>query len=165
MNREITPQELQQEALAFRAGCSSVILATSSPDGMPDAGYAPCILDDQLRCHVLVSRLAQHTNNLLARPVASLMWIESADTAKNPFARRRLVMRCGAVAIERGSGDWNRLIEMMQSTHGNTVPLLDQLDDFILFRFEALTGNYVRGFAQAWAVEGNALSVQERRKQ
>lgn len=164
MNREITPQELQQEALAFRAGCTSVILATSAPDGMPDAGYAPCVLDDQLRCHVLISQLAQHTKNLLAHPVASLMWIESIDTAKNPFARRRLVMRCDAVALENGSSDRDSVIDMMQSTHGNTVPLLAKLDDFLLFRFEALTGNYVRGFAQAWAVEGNALSVQERRK-
>ena len=164
MNREITPQELQQEAIAFRADCSSVILATSAPDGMPDAGYAPCILDDQLRCHVLISRLAQHTKNLLAHPVASLMWIETTDMAKNPFARRRLVMRCGAVALDRGSDDRESLIDMMQSTHGNTVPLLAKLDDFILFQFEALDGNYVRGFAQAWAVEGNALSVRERRK-
>ncbi len=164
MSREISSHEVQQEALAFRTGFTSVILATSAPDGMPDAGYAPCILDEQLRCHVLVSRLAQHTKNLLARPVASLMWIEASDTAKNPFARRRLVMRCGAVAIERGSGDWSSVIDMLQTTHGNTVPLLANLDDFVLFRFEALTGNYVRGFAQAYTVEGNALSVQERRK-
>ena len=164
MNTEITPQELQLEALAFRAGCSGVILATSAPDGIPDAGYAPCVLDDQLRSHVLISGLAQHTKNLLAHPVASLMWIEPADMAKNPFARRRLVLRCAAMALERGSDDWNSVIGMMQSAHGNTVPLLAKLDDFILFRFEALNGNYVRGFAQAWAVEGNALSVQERRQ-
>jgi putative heme iron utilization protein len=164
MNSEITPRELQQEALAFRAGCTSVIMATSAPDGTPDAGYAPCVLDDQQRCHVLISRLAQHTKNLLARPVVSLMWIEATDTAKNPFARRRLVMRCGAVPVERDSADWSSLIDMLQSTHGNTVPLLAELEDFILFRFEALSGNYVRGFAQAWAVEGNALSVRERRE-
>jgi putative heme iron utilization protein len=164
MNREITPEELQQEALAFRAGCTSVILATSALDGIPDAGYAPCILDDQLRCHVLISRLAQHTTNLLAHPVASLMWIEATDTAKNPFARRRLVMRCGAMAVEPGSTDRDTVIGKMQRTHGNTVSLLAKLDDFILFRFEALTGNYVRGFAQAWAVEGNRLAARERRK-
>ena len=164
MSREIPPEQLQQEAVGLRAGLDSVILSTSAPDGTPDAGYAPCILDDQQRCHVLVSRLAQHTKNLLAHPVASLMWIESAEAARNPFARRRLIVRCDALEIEPDSDEWNSLIDRMEQRHGNTVSLLTSLGDFMLIRFEVRDGNYVRGFGQAWAVSGNALSVLEQRK-
>ena len=164
MSREIPPEQLQQEAVALRAGLDSVILSTSAPDGTPDAGYAPCILDDQQRCHVLVSRLAQHTKNLLAHPVASLMWIESAEAARNPFARRRLIVRCDALVIEPDSDEWKSLIDRMEQRHGKTVSLLASLGDFMLIRFEVRDGNYVRGFGQAWAVSGNALSVLEQRK-
>jgi hypothetical protein len=163
MENQISLRELQKEAVAFRAGCESVILATSTPDAVPDASYAPAVLDDEQRCHLLVSQLAQHTKNLLAHPVASLLWIEDAETARNPFARRRLVLQCDALELERDSVDWNSMIDRMQKTHGNTVPLLASLGDFVMFRFEALQGNYVRGFAEAYAVNGNELAVAQRR--
>jgi hypothetical protein len=163
MENQISLRELQKEAVAFRAGCESVILATSTPDAVPDASYAPAVLDNEERCHVLVSQLAQHTKNLLAHPVASLLWIEDAETARNPFARRRLVLECDALELERDSVDWNSMIDRMENAHGNTVPLLASLGDFVMFRFEALQGNYVRGFAEAYAVNGNELAVAQRR--
>lgn len=163
MTREISPEALQREAVDFRAGFDAVTLATAAPDGTPDASYAPCILDEQGRCHVLVSQLAQHTKNLLAHPVASLMWIEERESARNPFARRRLVLRCGALHIERDSEEWQAVIGRMEHELGNTVPLLAGLGDFMLYRFEALDGNYVRGFAQAYPVTGNTLVMAERR--
>mgnify|MGYP001828694424 CR=1 FL=1 len=163
MKNEIPLRELQEEAVAFRAGFDSVILATSTPDAVPDASYAPAVLDNDRRCHVLVSQLAQHTKNLLAHPVASLLWIEDAETARNPFARRRLVLQCDAVELERDSVGWNSMIDRMENAHGNTVPLLASLGDFVMFRFEALDGNYVRGFAEAYAVNGNELAIVQRR--
>ena len=163
MKNEIPLGELQKEAVAFRAGFDSVILATSTPDAVPDASYAPAVLDNEQRCHVLVSQLAQHTKNLLAHPIASLLWIEDAEKARNPFARRRLVLQCDALEIERDSVGWNSMIERMENAHGNTVPLLASLGDFVMFRFDALQGNYVRGFAEAYAVNGNELAIAQRR--
>jgi putative heme iron utilization protein len=164
MSDKPTLEALQQEAVAFRAGWEGVMLATTAPDGTPDASYAPCVLDDDGRCHVLISQLAQHTQNLLKHPFASLMWIEERDAARNPFARRRLVLRCGALHIGRDTDDWNSIIARMEERLGNTVPLLAGLGDFMLFRFDALDGNYVRGFAQAHPVSGNDLVIAERRR-
>lgn len=156
-------EELQQEAIAFRREFDAVMLATVSADGMPDASYAPCFLDGEGRCHILISQLARHTKNLVSRPIASLMWIEDNESSRNPFARRRLVLECQASTIERGSRDWTRRLKQMEAHLGNTVQLLADLPDFALFRFDAVEGNYVRGFAQAYPVTGNDLVMAARR--
>ena len=163
MSREMTLEELQQEAIAFRENLNAVMLATTSPEGIPDASYAPCVLDDEGRCHLLISGLARHTTNLLASPVASLMWIEEQESARNPFARRRLTLQCRARPIEREKPAWNGMLGLMEQRLGNTVSLLAGLPDFVLFRFDALEGSYVRGFAQAHPVTGNDLVMAERR--
>ena len=163
MSREMTLDEILEEAVAFRAAFDAVQMATVSPEGIPDASYAPCVLDDEGRCHILISGLAQHTKNLHALPVASLMWIEERASARNPFARRRLVLQCRAESIGRERPEWEALLGRMESEHGNTVPLLAGLPDFVLYRLDAIDGNYVRGFAQAHPVTGNALVTAERR--
>jgi putative heme iron utilization protein len=163
MSENLSLEQLQQEAIAFRAAQDAVILATTAADGTPDASYAPCVLDDDGRCHLLISQLARHTKNLLERPAASLLWIEERAAAGNPFARRRLVLRCTAVHIDRDSGSWHGMVARMEAALGNTVPLIAGLGDFMLFRFDALDGDYVRGFARAYPVSGNGLAMAERR--
>lgn len=163
MAKQLTLEELQQEATAFRRGLDAVMLSTTSTEGIPDASYAPCFLDGVGRCLVLVSRLAQHTENLVTHPVASLMWIEDRNSNRNAFARRRLILQCSAENIERDSEEWNGILGQMEEQLGNTVRLLASLPDFMLFRFDAVRGNYIRGFAQAHLVSGNDLVMAERR--
>lgn len=163
MNKALSAEALQQEACAFRRSFDAVVLSTVSRDGIPDASYAPCFLDDDDRCHVLISQLAQHTRNLVYQPVASLMWVESVKSSGNVFARRRLILQCDAVSIEREGAAWQRIVQQMEDRFGNTVKLLAGLPDFMLFQFDALEGNYIRGFAQAYPVTGNALVMSERR--
>ncbi len=154
--------ELQAEARAFRAGFGSVILATHGEAG-PDASYAPYLLDDDEAVCVFVSELASHTRNLFQRPRASLLFIESEAEARNPFTRRRLVLQCDVSEIPRDSDTGDRLLDAMQARFGKTVELLRSLPDFHLLRFDAIDGSYVRGFAQAYALRGNTLAIQERR--
>jgi putative heme iron utilization protein len=163
VSNQLTLEELQQEAIAFRREFDAVMLSTTSPEGMPDASYAPCFFDGEGRCHVLVSQLARHTKNLVSHPIASLMWIKDKESSPNAFARRRLVLQCRAENIERNSKGWNRILKQMEEQLGNTVQLLASLPDFMLFRFDAVEGNYVRGFAQAYPVTGNDLVMAERR--
>ena len=163
MTKELSLEALQHEAITFRREFDAVILATASPQGEPDASAAPCILDSEGRCHILISQLARHTRHLMALPVASLMWIEDKAASRNPFARRRLIVQCKAELIERGSDDWNHILPLMAGQLGNTVDLLASLPDFMLFRFDAIEGNYIRGFAQAYPVTGNDLEMAVRR--
>ena len=163
MSKQLTLKELQQEAIALRRELDAVMLSTTLPEGMPDASYAPCVLDGEGRCHILISQLARHTQNLASHPLASLMWIEDKVAKRNVFARRRLILHCRAEAIERDSEGWKRILKQMEQQLGNTVELLAGLPDFMLFCFEALEGNYIRGFAQAYPVTGNDLVMAERR--
>ena len=163
MSKTLSLEALQHEAIKFRHECDAVMLATSAADGTPDASVAPCILGDEGRCHVLISQLARHTSNLRARPLASLMWIEDKASSRNAFARRRLVLQCNATMIERDSEDWVRILPQMKHRLGNTVELLASLPDFLLFQFDAIDGNYIRGFAQAHPVTGNDLCMAVRR--
>ena len=66
---------LPQEVISFRRNFKSVVLATVSPEGVPDASYTPYILDDNGNILIFISELAQHTKNLISSPVASLLWI------------------------------------------------------------------------------------------
>ncbi len=163
MSEELSLEAMQHEAIIFRRECDAVMLATASPEGTPDASIAPCIVDSEGRCHILISQLARHTRHLLARPLASLMWIEDRAPGRNAFARRRLILQCTAEQIERDSENWGRILPQMQQQHGNTVELLASLPDFLLFRFDAIEGNYIRGFAQAYPVTGNDLQMAARR--
>ena len=163
VSNQLSLKELQQEAIAFRREYDAIMLSTTSPEGIPDASYAPCFLDGEGRCHVLISQLAQHTKNLVSHPIASLMWIEDRESSRNAFARRRLVLLCRAENIERDGKEWGRILKQMEEHLGNTVELLAGLPDFMLFRFDAVEGNYVRGFAQAYPVSGNDLVMAERR--
>ena len=164
MGQQLTLEQLQREATDFRRACQAVMLSTVSPEGAPDASYAPCTLDNAGRCYILISQLAQHTKNLLSTPHASLLWIDATSPSRNVFAQRRLQLQCKAENIPRDSDTWQHMLGQMEQQHGNTVALLTKLSDFMLFRFDAIGGNYIRGFAQAHPVTGNALAMSEPRR-
>ncbi len=151
-------EQLQTEIQAFRDHFRTLVLATCSPDGRPEASLAPFVLDDEERPCVYVSELAAHTTNLLSNPRASLLFAEDEIEVRNPFARRRLVLHCQAKKL---SGDGaEKILEKMEANFGETVRLLRNLPDFHLFAFDIIEGNYIKGFGQAWAITGNRLEVQ-----
>ena len=150
---------LQQEAIALRDSFRSVQFATVSAAGVPDASYAPYVLDDQGAICVFVSALAQHTRNLLTVPRVSLLWIADERASSNLFARRRLRLECDVLEVPRDSTEWQRILQRLQAEHGETVATLRELPDFHLFRFDVKGGSYVRGFGKAYQLSGNALSV------
>ena len=61
MGKQLTLKEVQQEAIALRRDLDAVMLSTTSPEGMPDASYAPCVLDGEGRCHILIRIICCHS--------------------------------------------------------------------------------------------------------
>ncbi len=159
---EQDPKILQQQARDFRDSFQSVLLATSSADGEADISYAPCVLDASESICVYVSQLARHTRNLLQRPSASLMFIASEQDSRNLFARQRLILQCRAEQVSEAEAE--PVLQQMEAQLGNTIGLLRSLPDFLLFRFHVESGSYIKGFGQAWSLEGNDLRVLELRK-
>ncbi len=148
---------LPQEVIDFRSNFKSVVLATVSSEGAPDASYTPFILDDNGNILIFVSELAQHTKNLINSPQVSLLWIADEEHSRNLFARRRLTLQCDAWKLQNGTAQWDDALTRMQQTHGKTIEVLRSLPDFHLFSLEASHGNYVRGFARAFSASGDEL--------
>lgn len=148
---------LQQEVIDFRSKFKSVVLATTSSGGVPDASYTPYILDDNGNILIFVSELAQHTKNLINLPLVSLLWIENEEHSRNLFARQRLTLQCETKELLSDSAQWDAALTSMQHTHGKTIEVLRSLPDFHLFTLKARHGNYVRGFARAFTASGDEL--------
>ena len=164
MTKTPTPEALQAEALAFRDDFETVLLATADGNAIPDASYAPCVIDDDGRIAVFISELASHTRNLRVNPRASLMFIADESASRNLFARRRLILSVSAETLPRNHAQWPILMEKMRARHGKTIDLLMQLPDFQLFRFTTLEGTWVRGFGQAFPVLNDRLEISAERR-
>ena len=145
------------EAGEFLAGFGSLSMATVSADGVPDASYAPFVRIDDNAFYVNLSGLSTHTANLLATPLVSVMFLQAEDDSKQLFARKRLSFDAGADVIERDAPLWCRIMDLFEHKFGEVVELIRPLGDFTLFKFQPRSGVYVRGFAQAYAIEGAEL--------
>jgi putative heme iron utilization protein len=148
---------LLKECQTFMQQHRTAVLATTDPQGVPEASYAPFVSDRHRFC-VYLSELAQHTRNLLAGSQASLLLIEP-ETHDNRFTRRRVTVQTKVTQIERHSPEWEAVMETMQAQLGETVAMLKTLDDFHLFALTPVRGRFVKGFAQAFDLEGETLST------
>ncbi|MGF1643050.1 MAG: HugZ family protein [Thiotrichales bacterium] len=164
MAEKPSPEALQREAQTFRDEFRTVLLATCGPDGAPESSYSPFVLDEAQDVLIFVSDLAQHTRNLRANPRASLMFIANESDTTNLFARQRLILACQAEFVPPDAPQWRTSIESFEQKFGKMISVLRALPDFHLVRLRVDHGNYVRGFAQAYALSGKSLEVQHLRR-
>ena len=150
-------QSVHQEYQQFLEGFQSVQLATVDDAGRPEASYAVYIRHEN-DYYVYVSELARHTRNMLNSGHVSLQFIEDEQQAKNLFARRRATLQCTADEIPRGSDHFETILDQLEQRFGNFMTLLKSLNDFHLVKITPVSGNYVRGFAQAFNLSGEGLS-------
>jgi len=131
-------------------------LATLGESAGPEASYAPCAWHDG-DCYLFLSALSSHTANLCRDPRISLMLLEPAARAANPFARQRVSLRGRVEAVARDAALYGAALAEFQRRFGEVMQLLESLPDFTLFRIRLEAGNYVRGFGQAYALDGKKL--------
>lgn len=146
--------EIREEAEAFQQTFASLMLGSCSVDGQPHVSYAPYVRDMEGAFYVYISELAQHTGHLQANPRASIMLIADEAATENMHARKRVTWQCRVEEIQRGDAVFPVIMDQMQEVHGDVVQMLRQLEDFHLFRLIPEDGRYVRGFAQAYRLEG-----------
>ena len=151
--------EILLEALAFPRAFESLLLATANTAGQPHASYAIYVADDTGCLHIYISALAAHTQNLLVRPVASVLFIEDESRARHLFARRRLTCDCRVERISMGTPAWDAVLARFVEKHGGFMEMLKGLKDFQFFRLVPQTAIYVRGFGQAFELSGEQLGT------
>jgi heme iron utilization protein len=132
-------------------GCPDAALATHSlaVPGFPFATALPFATDEHHRPVFLISRLAEHTQNLAADPRASLL------------VRRLLpegeMVRATVVGNVRPI-DATPLLEARYLRYQPDAERFLQLGDFRFFRLEPAQARIVGGFAQAAWLAGDRLT-------
>lgn len=154
---KLSLNEIHNEFHAFIDDKDSVILGTINEDKTPEASYAP-VLRVNHRFYIYVSELSKHTENLKSTLKASLLFIEDETTCKQLFARQRATLKAKAKLIERNSDLWEVILDSFEEKFGPMIPMLRPLEDFHLFEFTSDEASYVRGFAQAYRLNGQELS-------
>ena len=157
MSKSVNLDQVQTEIGEFIAQSQTAILATCNSENLPEASYA-AFVEENNHFYIYVSELAAHTNNLALKKQCSFMLIEPEESAKNPFARKRLSMRCQASECLRGSLDFEAVMDQFQFRFGKFISVIRDLQDFHLYRLTPESGNYVSGFAKAFALSGDKLA-------
>ncbi len=142
----------------FIEGFSSVLMATVSCHGEPEASYAPYV-EYEGDYFVLISELAMHTRNLVETDKTSLLFIEEESEAKNIFARKRVSYQCQVLRVERGSDLYNSVLSEFSKKFGKVIDVLKTLKDFHLYCFSPQKGRYVAGFGRTFIMEEDGFEM------
>lgn len=153
-----TTAKVVDEARGFIAGFRTLVMASVSADGAPEASYAPYVRDRDGAFCVYVSDLSRHTGHLEATRTASVLFIESEESSSEPFARQRASFECAVEPIARDTPPFDAILDEFSTRFGETVSMIRPLSDFRLFRLTPERGVYVRGFARAYRLEGDELA-------
>jgi putative heme iron utilization protein len=140
------------------AEVSSLMLSTVSPEGIPQASYAPYVMDEAYHLYIFASGLSAHTQNLLHTPRAGVLLIQDEARAEQIFARRRITYDCQVHRLERQSAVWEERANALEQRFGQIIQMLRQLADFQLFQLIPQSGRFILGFGAAYEVDPNALN-------
>ena len=143
-----------QDYLKLRNSVSSAQLATLSPKNLPAASHAPLVWFDS-HCYLFLSELASHTRHLTENPAISLILVE-AETS-SPFARQRITLQGEVEIIARDEPLFKQVLQQFHVQFGDVMQVIEPLSDFHLFRVNADSGRFIRGFGQAYEIGGDDL--------
>lgn len=150
-------EEVLEEFHEFNKSHKSVVLGTVNKEGFAETSYAPCLQKDN-KFYIYISELAVHTPNIMNTLKASLLYIAPEDKAgQNLFKRQRSTIKVNASAIERGTEQFDAIMDNYAENFGKIMRNLSQSKDFHLFELTPEGGNYVRGFGQAYRINGEKL--------
>ncbi len=139
----------------------SLQLSTVGPDGQPHCSYTPFLYRPPGNFYIFVSQLAAHTRHLLGNASLAIMIIADEQSTSQIFARTRVHYVCHAQRIDPESPEYSEVLDDYERRHGQTVGMLRQLPDFILFQLQPVSGQFVMGFGKAYKLTGEHLSVFE----
>jgi len=148
--------QIIQECNDLIDGCKSLMMSTLNDDNQPHISYTPFVrINNDL--YIFISDLASHTKHLEMQPHVSVMLIEDEQISKQIFARTRGIYECKANFIARDDDKWESILKQFHERFGGIVSTLRALSDFKLFCLTPEQGTFVKGFGQAYRLEGEHL--------
>jgi hypothetical protein len=151
-------KKAQAEYEKFTTEFTSIIMSTISKEGIPDASYAPFVIDNDKNIYIYVSGLATHTQNIHNHPFVSVLFIEDEVKTKEIFARRRLNFNCTANLVERESEKWQQIVDKFEIRFGELISTLRSLPDFRIFQLTPKNGRFVIGFGAAYNISSDNIN-------
>ena len=153
--RELTPEALAEARAVLRAAGHAALATLSPEDGHPQVSrIGIAVMADGVPV-TLVSDLAAHTPALRADPRCSLM---AGDPGKgDPLAHPRVMLKCRANAIERGTPHEAEARAAYLAAHPK-AKLYADFADFHFIRLAPESGSYNAGFGKAYRLTAKDLS-------
>ena len=136
---------------------NSLMLGSVGEKGLPRVSYAPYVRDGSGNFFVYLSHLSEHTSELIANKVASVLLIEDESNVEQIFARVRISYLCDVVEIGRDDVRYENTLARFNDRFGNVIGVLRSLPDFVLFQLNPRSGRFVTGFGQAYDLSGDHL--------
>jgi putative heme iron utilization protein len=145
-----------QEAARLIAAQRWLALGTVNHGGAPSTSYVPFAYA-QGAFAIVVSRLAAHTGDLLARRPASVLLVDDRPES-DAYARTRFSIAVTPHPKAALSADAERIWSALEARHGSTVAILRTLPDFEAISLEPVAGRLILGFASAHDVDAAAIA-------
>lgn len=134
-----------------------VSLATLCEDGAPLASSVACAISPGADGFLLhLSRLAEHTRNLLERPAAGLVIGKPDGGAGDPQTLPRFSIQGTATLRPADSSGYKLARQAYVARLPHSEPRFE-FSDFELFLLSAVRGQYVGGFARAFTLDAEGI--------
>ncbi|MBE0438882.1 MAG: pyridoxamine 5'-phosphate oxidase family protein [Gammaproteobacteria bacterium] len=121
--------------------------------GYPFGSITPYIISDKGEIAILISHLAEHTNNILANPKVALTLFDPEDS-NNPQAGARIT----CLANARKAGDESDL-RQRYVTHFADADMIVQLPGFHFYLLDLVKVRLIAGFGQVKWLEADQLKL------
>lgn len=139
--------------LAQRARWGTLSTIARDPAGFPYGSLLATAVDAEGRPLLLISRLAEHTKNLEARPEASILLVDAPDPAASPLAQGRVTLLglCRPVPAE----DTAECRRIYLAAHPDAARY-EGFGDFSYYRLEPTSLRYIAGFGRMSWIDAEA---------
>jgi len=144
--------------LVLRARAATLCTVARDPAGYPYGSLVTVAIDDVGRPLFLLSTLAEHTGNLLARPDASALLTEPLGTHDQPLALGRVTILGPCTAVPESEKAIVR--EAFLAQQPSAAYYVD-FSDFAFYRLEPTALRYVGGFGRMSWVTADEYRVAE----
>lgn len=149
MAQALTSQDVQDTWSALVRDVRTAVLLTMR-NGHPFGSHVPYVVgSDWTRAYLHLSRLALHTQHLLANPHISLFIAEADGPEKNPLALRRINLQGEAVMLSPDALAYTEVRERYLERFPQ-AEMMFGFGDFALWELRLEEAHFVLGFGQAF---------------
>ncbi len=151
--------EVAKELNDFMLSFHSVSLATLNSNKEVVCSYAPFV-NTQWGNYIYISEVSEHFDNIKNNPNnIEIMFLEDESKAASAILRKRLRYRVNASFLERGEKFDSIYDEFEKQTGGGSgIKTIRTMLDFHLVKLEFGKGRFVKGFGQAYDIDGEKIT-------